>query len=124
MRASFSGFYLAMFLVLAALILRPVGFKFRSKVADPRWRAVWDWALFVGGVVPALVFGVAFGNLFLGVPFTFDGDLRLHSEITLMVAAQSLRAAGGAGEPVDDCDAWRGLAEPEDRRRGADARAP
>src|SRR5579863_3055415 len=56
--ASFSGFYLAMLLVLAALILRPVGIKFRSKMPDPRWRAIWDWALFVSGLVPALVFGV------------------------------------------------------------------
>lgn len=82
--ASFSGFYLAMFLVLAALILRPGGFKFRSKVASPAWRAFWDWALFAGGVVPSLVFGVAFGNLFEGVPFTFDGDLRFHSTISLL----------------------------------------
>jgi cytochrome bd ubiquinol oxidase subunit II len=81
--ASFSGFYLAMFLVLAALILRPVGFKFRSKLDDPRWRTTWDGALFVGGLVPSLVFGVAFGNLFEGVPFGFDADLRFHSEITL-----------------------------------------
>ena len=81
--ASFSGFYLAMFLVLATLILRPVGFKFRSKVEAPRWRSFWDWALFAGGVVPPIVFGVAFGNLFLGVPFTFDSDLRFHSQITL-----------------------------------------
>lgn len=81
--ASFSGFYLAMFLVLAALILRPVGFKYRSKLADARWRSTWDWLLFAGGLVPSLVFGVAFGNLFLGVPFTFDGDLRFHSTITL-----------------------------------------
>jgi cytochrome d ubiquinol oxidase subunit II len=81
--ASFSGFYLAMFLVLAALILRPVGFKYRSKMDNPQWRAGWDWALFVGGVVPSLVFGVAFGNLFLGVPFGFDSDLRFHSDITL-----------------------------------------
>lgn len=70
--ASFSGFYLAMFLVLVALILRPVGFSFRNKLADPRWRDLWDWALFVGGALPALLFGVAFGNLFLGVPFHFD----------------------------------------------------
>jgi cytochrome bd ubiquinol oxidase subunit II len=70
--ASFSGLYLAMFLVLVALILRPVGFTFRNKVADPRWRAACDWALFVGGAVPALLFGVAFGNLFLGVPFHYD----------------------------------------------------
>src|SRR3974390_556654 len=57
--ASFSGFYLAMFLVLAALILRPVGFKYRSKLNAPAWRRTWDWALFVGGLVPSLVFGVA-----------------------------------------------------------------
>ena len=74
---SFSGFYLAMFLVLAALILRPVGFKFRGKVANPRWRAVWDTALFIGGVVPALVFGVALGNVLQGVPFFFDDALRV-----------------------------------------------
>ena len=74
--ASFSGFYLAMLLVLAALILRPVGFKFRSKMPGPRWRASWDWALFVGGLVPTLVFGVAMGNLLGGVPFSFDSELR------------------------------------------------
>src|SRR4051794_20319352 len=56
---SFSGFYLAMFLVLLALILRPVGFKYRSKRPDAAWRMRWDWALFVGGAVPALIFGVA-----------------------------------------------------------------
>ncbi|HTY50626.1 MAG TPA: cytochrome d ubiquinol oxidase subunit II [Steroidobacteraceae bacterium] len=69
---SFSGLYLAMFLLLLALILRPVGFMFRNRVPDPRWRNVWDWALTVGGAVPALLFGVAFGNLFLGLPFHFD----------------------------------------------------
>jgi cytochrome d ubiquinol oxidase subunit II len=74
--ASFSGFYLAMLLVLAALILRPVGFKFRSKMPGARWRTNWDWALFIGGVVPSLVFGVAMGNLIEGVPFSFDSDLR------------------------------------------------
>jgi cytochrome d ubiquinol oxidase subunit II len=74
--ASFSGFYLAMLLVLAALILRPVGFKFRSKMPGTRWRTSWDWALFVGGLVPALVFGVAMGNLLEGVPFSFDSELR------------------------------------------------
>jgi len=73
---SFSGFYLAMFLVLAALILRPVGFKYRSKKPDPAWRARWDWALFIGGAVPALIFGVAVGNALQGVPFHFTDDLR------------------------------------------------
>lgn len=75
---SFSGFYLAMFLILFALILRPVGFKFRSKVEDKRWRAVWDWGLFVGGFVPSLVFGVAMGNVLLGAPFHFDETLRIY----------------------------------------------
>lgn len=75
--AAFSGFYLAMFLVLLALILRPVGFKFRGKVDDPRWRMLWDWTLFLGGAVPALVFGIAFGNLLEGIPLAHDDDLRL-----------------------------------------------
>ncbi|WP_439538339.1 cytochrome d ubiquinol oxidase subunit II [Sphingomonas sp.] len=81
---SFSGFYLAMFLVLAALILRPVGFKYRSKRPDPKWRARWDWALFVGGFVPALVFGVAVGNVLLGLPFRLDSDLRSFYDGTLL----------------------------------------
>jgi cytochrome d ubiquinol oxidase subunit II len=77
---AFSGFYLAMFLVLAALILRPVAFKFRSKVADVRWRGTWDAAIFVSGLVPALIFGVAFGNVIVGVPFRFDDTLRMSYE--------------------------------------------
>jgi cytochrome d ubiquinol oxidase subunit II len=74
--ASFSGFYLAMMLALFALVLKPAGFKYRSKVPDPRWRSAWDWVLFVGGAVPALIFGVAFGNLLQGVPFYYDDTLR------------------------------------------------
>lgn len=81
---SFSGFYLAMFLVLAALILRPVGFKYRSKRPDAGWRSRWDWALFVGGFVPALVFGVAVGNVLLGAPFRLDSDLRSFYDGTLL----------------------------------------
>ncbi|TYB87939.1 cytochrome d ubiquinol oxidase subunit II [Oceaniovalibus sp. ACAM 378] len=72
---SFSGFYLAMFLILAALIVRPVAFKYRSKREDPRWRTTWDWALFAGGAVPALIFGVAVGNVLQGVPFEFTPEL-------------------------------------------------
>ncbi|NKJ48915.1 cytochrome d ubiquinol oxidase subunit II [Burkholderia sp. SG-MS1] len=75
--ASFSGFYFAMLLVLFALFFRPVGFDYRGKREDPRWRAAWDWGLFIGGFVPALVFGVAFGNLLQGAPFSFDTDLRV-----------------------------------------------
>jgi cytochrome d ubiquinol oxidase subunit II len=74
---AFSGFYLAMLLLLCSLILRPVGFKFRSKLPNPVWRSIWDWALFLGGLVPALVFGVAFGNVLQGVPFQFDDVLRM-----------------------------------------------
>jgi len=72
---SFSGFYLAMFVVLAAFIVRPVAFKYRSKRDDPRWRSAWDWALFASGAVPALLFGVAVGNVIQGVPFHFTDDL-------------------------------------------------
>lgn len=73
---SFSGFYVAMMLTLFALFLRPVGFDYRSKIEDPRWRKSWDYALFVGGFVPPLIIGVAFGNLLQGVPFNFDEYLR------------------------------------------------
>jgi cytochrome d ubiquinol oxidase subunit II len=78
--ASFSGFYIAMFLVLVTLILRPVGFDFRNKFTDASWRAFWDYALFAGGLVPSVVFGVAFGNLLQGVPFRIDDDLRIFYE--------------------------------------------
>jgi cytochrome bd ubiquinol oxidase subunit II len=74
--ASFSSLYLAMFLVLVGFILRPVGFAFRGKITAPNWRNGCDWALFVGGGVPALLFGVAFGNLFVGIPFHFDPLMR------------------------------------------------
>ena len=69
-----------MFVVLCSLILRPVGFKFRSKMPGPRWRGTWDWLLFLGGLVPALIFGVAVGNALRGVPFRFDETLRLTYE--------------------------------------------
>ena len=74
---SFSSFYLAMFAIIAALILRPVGFKYRSKSESPRWRASWDWALFIGGIVPTLIFGVAVGNVLQGIPFHLGPDLRI-----------------------------------------------
>ena len=74
---AFSGFYLAMFLVLCTLILRPVSFKFRSKMPGARWRRFWDWCLFVSGAVPPVIFGVAVGNALQGVPFTFDDTLRM-----------------------------------------------
>lgn len=75
--AAFSGFYVAMILVLASLFFRPVGFDYRSKIEDPRWRGMWDWGIFIGSFVPPVVIGVAFGNLLQGVPFTIDQYLRI-----------------------------------------------
>lgn len=77
---SFSGFYLAMFAILVPLILRPVAIKFRSKQEDAGWRARWDWTLFVTGVVPSLIFGVALGNVLQGVPFRLESDMRIFYE--------------------------------------------
>jgi cytochrome d ubiquinol oxidase subunit II len=116
--ASFSGLYVAMLLLLVSLILRPVGFTFRNKLARPRWRETWDWMLFIGGAVPALLFGVAFGNLFLGLPFHFDalerpvftggffGLLRPFALLTGVVSLSMLVLHGAAyaalkvGEPM------------------------
>lgn len=75
--AAFSGFYVAMILVLSALFFRPVGFDYRSKLESSRWRNMWDWGIFIGSFVPAVVFGVAFGNLLQGVPFHMDEYMRL-----------------------------------------------
>lgn len=72
---AFSGFYWAMMAVLWALFFRPVGFDYRSKIHNATWRSTWDWGLFIGGAVPPLIFGVAFGNLLQGVPFQFDNYL-------------------------------------------------
>lgn len=76
--AAFSGFYWAMLAVLWAMFFRPVGFDYRSKIDNPTWRNTWDWGLFIGGMVPPLIFGVAFGNLLEGVPFHLDDSLRLY----------------------------------------------
>jgi cytochrome d ubiquinol oxidase subunit II len=116
--SSFSGLYLAMFMLLVALILRPVGFVFRNQLTDARWRNVWDTALTLGGAVPSLLFGVAFGNLFLGLPFHYDdlqrstytgGFFGLLSPFALLAGVTSLSmlvlhgtsyAAFKVGEPM------------------------
>ena len=72
---AFSGFYWAMMDALWDLFFRPVGFTYRSKIQNTTWRSTWDWGLFVGGFVPPVIFGVAFGNLLQGVPFQFDSLL-------------------------------------------------
>ncbi|GAD79022.1 cytochrome d ubiquinol oxidase subunit II [Vibrio ezurae] len=69
---SFSGFYFAMILTLAALWLRPLGLDYRSKIEDPKWRSSWDIAISISGFVPPIIFGVAFGNLFQGLPFQLN----------------------------------------------------
>ena len=68
----FSGFYLALFLILVALILRGVAFEYRSKRESASWRMVWDWAIFAGSAIPALLWGVAFANIISGVPIDKD----------------------------------------------------
>lgn len=73
---AFSGFYWAMLAVLWAMFFRPVGFKYRSMIQNDTWRRTWDWCLFIGSFVPALLFGVAIGNVIQGVPFYFDDSMR------------------------------------------------
>jgi len=70
----FSGFYLALVVILLALIARGVAFKFRNSEANPRWRQYWDWAIFIGSLVPGLLWGVAFGNLINGTPINANMD--------------------------------------------------
>jgi cytochrome d ubiquinol oxidase subunit II len=70
----FSGFYLPLLLILAALIVRGVAFEYRGKVNDDRWRRRWDLCIIVGSVVPALLWGVAFANILRGVPIDADGN--------------------------------------------------
>ena len=72
---AFSGFYIVMLLLLWSMILRPLGFEYRSKLASPAWRGVWDTALFLSGLLPMVVFGAAIGNVLQGVPFHFDWRL-------------------------------------------------
>ncbi|MGI4812527.1 MAG: cytochrome d ubiquinol oxidase subunit II [Janthinobacterium lividum] len=74
--AAFSALYFGLLIVLFALFLRPVGFDYRGKGDHPRWRSAWDWALCAGSGIPALMFGVVFGNLLQGLPFALDEDMR------------------------------------------------
>ena len=64
----FSGFYFPLFLMLLALIMRGIAFEFRSKDESPLWRSFWDWSIFAGSLIPAMLWGVAFSNFVLGVP--------------------------------------------------------
>ena len=105
---AFSGMYWALLLVLFGLFLRPVGFDYRSKLENTKWRNSWDWGLCIGSFVPALVFGVAFGNMLVGVPFSLDETVRSHydgnffgllnpfSVVCGLVSVAMLCAHGGA----------------------------
>lgn len=84
--AAFSGLYMALMLVLFALFFRPLAFDYREKLETQKWRNNWDKALFGGSLVPALVFGVAFGNLLLGLPFHLDNMMRSHYDGFLLTA--------------------------------------
>lgn len=69
----FSSLYTALMLILFALILRGVSFEFRGKLDDPRWVNIWDGCIFIGSFLPALLFGVAFANIFKGIPIDGNG---------------------------------------------------
>jgi len=91
----FSGFYLALMLLLVALIFRAVSMEFRGKVDSPRWKKVWDWAFGLGSLLPAVLFGVAFGNILHGIPINeqgmFTGSfLGLLSPYALLIGILSL----------------------------------
>src|SRR5262249_22546853 len=71
----FSGFYLPLLLIVLALVLRPVGLEFWGKDDNPAWRSAWEWALVVGSVLPAFLWGVAFANIVHGVPMNADHEV-------------------------------------------------
>lgn len=115
---AFSGFYIVMLVLLWSMILRPLGFEYRSKLPSPAWRGVWDTALFVSGLVPMLVFGAAIGNALQGVPFHFDwrltsfytgSFLSLFNPFAILCGLMSVALAvymggsclaGGAADPI------------------------
>jgi len=115
---AFSGFYIVMLVLLWSMIVRPLGFEYRSKMPSQRWRDIWDATLFVSGFVPMLVFGAAVGNVLQGVPFHFDWRLTSYytgsfielfnpfailcglTSVALALYMGGTRLAGAAGEPV------------------------
>lgn len=84
----FSGFYLPLFLLLVALVLRGVAFEFRSKDPNPKWRTLWDWCIFVGSLLPALLIGVAFANILRGVPI--DGNMQYRGNLFTLLNPYAL----------------------------------
>ena len=84
----FSSLYSALMLILFALIIRGVSFEFRGRIADPRWEKIWDWAIFLGSALPALLFGVAFANIFRGLPI--DGHGIYHGSLLTLLNGYGL----------------------------------
>ena len=111
----FSGFYLALLIVLVALIVRGVAFEFRGKVDNDRWRRRWDAVIIVGSVVPALLWGVAFANIVRGRAAGRRPRVHRH----LLHAAQPVRAARRAGHAAGVLAARRRVPRAQDRRRPA-----
>lgn len=120
--AAFSGFYVAMILVLASLFFRPVGFDYRSKIEDKRWRGAWDWGIFIGSFVPPLVIGVAFGNLLQGVPFHADEYMRLYYTGNFFQLLNPFGLLAGGGQRCHDTGAGRNLPADAYERRTLPAR--
>jgi cytochrome d ubiquinol oxidase subunit II len=73
---AFSGLYIVMLVLLWSMIVRPLGFEYRNKLASSRWRSLWDYGLLLSGAVPMVIFGAAIGNMLLGVPFHFDWNMQ------------------------------------------------
>lgn len=73
---AFPGLYWAALLLLFALLLRPIAFGYRTKISTSQWRRCWDWTIFAGSAIPAILIGTAFGNLLLGIPFRLDSMMR------------------------------------------------
>lgn len=84
----FSGFYLALILMLVALIIRGLGFEFRGKVENKVWRSFWDWSIFTGSLLPALLWGVTVGNLMRG--FAIEADMNYYGGLLPLLNPYSL----------------------------------
>lgn len=76
---AFSTLYVALILMIFAMIFRPIGIEYRNKLSDAHWRMRWDWILFVASIIPAFLFGLIFGNVLQGLPFRFDSAMRSYS---------------------------------------------
>ena len=114
----FSALYLALMLVILALIARGVSFEYRGKVASPRWRATWDWSLTIGSALLPVLLGVALGDLLAGLPINQNGDFTG----SFLRPPDPLRLVGRRHPPGVDARPWRHVSQPQDHGRGAGTR--